>query len=319
MINSLDMGGSYFNPQKPCQKTGHKALNRLESLGLTEPGPGRKREGKNPKKTLTSPSSLASLSTPEDQNPFKRNSLCSSEELLPSRRRSSTSPATAAVRTSPRVVATPLFVALPRLFAELPLCFAVLLPPFHRASAALQPSSSSLGSSESKNHTIGLAHSKFAFALRNTVGLSRLFPQPKPKEKKDIWPHLAATALALLVEVESESNAVMEFCPTCGNMLQYEQPNLGRPSRFYCPTCPYVCHIENMVKIKRKQLLVRKEIEPVISQDDMKNAPTAEVPCPRCSHDKAAYTEFQTRSADEPATIFYLCLNEKCKHQWRED
>ncbi|RYR52835.1 hypothetical protein Ahy_A06g027704 [Arachis hypogaea] len=227
MINSLDMGGSYFNPQKPCQKTGHKALNRLESLGLTEPGP-------------------------EDQNPFKRNSLCSSEELLPSRRRSSTSPATAAVRTSPRVVATPLFVALPRLFAELPLCFAVLLPPFHRASAALQPSSSSL------------------------VGLSRLFPQPKPKEKKDIWPHLAATALALLVEVESESNAVMEFCPTCGNMLQYEQPNLGRPSRFYCPTCPYVCHIENMVKIKRKQLLVRKEIEPVISQDDMKNAPTAE-------------------------------------------
>ncbi|XLU59575.1 hypothetical protein S245_018784 [Arachis hypogaea] len=124
MINSLDMGGSYFNPQKPCQKTGHKALNRLESLGLTEPGP-------------------------EDQNPFKRNSLCSSEELLPSRRRSSTSPATAAVRTSPRVVATPLFVALPRLFAELPLCFAVLLPPFHRASAALQPSSSSLGSSES--------------------------------------------------------------------------------------------------------------------------------------------------------------------------
>lgn len=30
------------------------------------------------------------------------------------------------------------------------------------------------------------------------------------------------------------------------------------------------------VKIKRKQRLVRKEIEPVISHDDMKNAPTAE-------------------------------------------
>ncbi|QHN85516.1 uncharacterized protein DS421_16g538100 [Arachis hypogaea] len=123
MINSLDMGGSYLNPHKPCQKTGHKPLNRPEPLGLIEPGSGR---------------SLASLSTPEDQNPFERNSLCSSEELLPSRGRSSTNPATAAVRASPRVVATPLFVALPRLFAELPLCFAVLLPPFHRASAALQ-------------------------------------------------------------------------------------------------------------------------------------------------------------------------------------
>lgn len=42
------------------------------------------------------------------------------------------------------------------------------------------------------------------------------------------------------------------------------------------------------------------------------------VPCPKCNHDKAAYTEFQTRSADEPATIFYLCLNEKCRHQWRD-
>ena len=39
----------------------------------------------------------------------------------------------------------------------------------------------------------------------------------------------------------------MEFCPTCGNMLQYELPYMGRPSRFYCPTCPYVCYIENRV------------------------------------------------------------------------
>ncbi|KAK7339632.1 hypothetical protein VNO77_20310 [Canavalia gladiata] len=111
----------------------------------------------------------------------------------------------------------------------------------------------------------------------------------------------------------------MEFCPTCGNMLQYELPDLGRPSRFFCAACPYVCHIENRVKIKRKQRLVRKEIEPVISPDDMKNAPKTEEPCPRCNNPENAYTEFQTRSADEPATIFYLCLNGKCRHQWRRD
>lgn len=46
---------------------------------------------------------------------------------------------------------------------------------------------------------------------------------------------------------------------------------------------------------------------------------SAVVTCPNCSHDKAAYTEFQTRSADEPASIFYQCLNDKCKHNWRED
>jgi DNA-directed RNA polymerase subunit M/transcription elongation factor TFIIS len=26
----------------------------------------------------------------------------------------------------------------------------------------------------------------------------------------------------------------------------------------------------------------------------------------------------QTRSADEPSSIFYRCQNSKCKHQWQE-
>ncbi|KHN40310.1 hypothetical protein glysoja_000808 [Glycine soja] len=68
----------------------------------------------------------------------------------------------------------------------------------------------------------------------------------------------------------------MEFCPTCGNMLQYELPYMGRPSRFFCSACPYVCLIENRVEIKRKQRLVSKEIEPIFSEDDMTNAASTE-------------------------------------------
>ncbi|XP_047178645.1 DNA-directed RNA polymerase III subunit RPC10-like [Vigna umbellata] len=111
----------------------------------------------------------------------------------------------------------------------------------------------------------------------------------------------------------------MEFCPTCGNMLQFELPYLDRPARFFCSACPYVCHVNNRVKIKRKQRLVKKEIEPIISPDDMKNAPKTEATCPYCGHGEAAFKEFQTRSADEPATLFYCCLNDKCQKQWRED
>ncbi|KAG5009795.1 hypothetical protein AAZX31_07G124300 [Glycine max] len=110
----------------------------------------------------------------------------------------------------------------------------------------------------------------------------------------------------------------MEFCPTCGNMLQYELPYMGRPSRFFCSACPYVCLIENRVEIKRKQRLVSKEIEPIFSEDDMTNAASTEATCPFCGHGKAAFKEFQTRSADEPATLFYKCLNNECKKQWRE-
>ncbi|KAK6918173.1 Zinc finger, TFIIS-type [Dillenia turbinata] len=111
----------------------------------------------------------------------------------------------------------------------------------------------------------------------------------------------------------------MEFCPTCGNFLQYELPHMGRPARFFCPTCPYVCQIEAKVKIKKKQRLVKKEASLVIPEKDTENMPKIDVPCPNCSHGKAAFQQHQIRKADEGPTTFYKCLNEKCGHQWSGD
>ncbi|PWA35914.1 transcription factor S [Artemisia annua] len=110
----------------------------------------------------------------------------------------------------------------------------------------------------------------------------------------------------------------MEFCPTCGMLLKYELPHMSTPARFFCPTCPYVGQIEPKVKISRKQRLVKKEVDPIITKDDMTNAPkTDQAHCPNCGHNIAAYIQFQTRSADEPMTINFTC--EKCNHCWRED
>ncbi|THG04832.1 hypothetical protein TEA_010446 [Camellia sinensis var. sinensis] len=85
----------------------------------------------------------------------------------------------------------------------------------------------------------------------------------------------------------------MEFCPTCGILLQYELPHMSRPARFFCPTCPYVCNLEAKVKIKRRQHLVKKEIEPIFSKDDMKNGPTTEATCPNCGFGKAVFQQMQ--------------------------
>ncbi|KAK9669301.1 hypothetical protein RND81_13G122500 [Saponaria officinalis] len=108
----------------------------------------------------------------------------------------------------------------------------------------------------------------------------------------------------------------MEFCPTCANLLQYE---MRSPARLFCRTCPYVCAIMPKVKIRRAVKLDNKEATPVAAVGEKNVGPTTDAPCPKCRHGKAAYHQMQTRSADEPMTIFYKCLNDSCGHQWRED
>uniref|UniRef100_A0A1J3DJL8 DNA-directed RNA polymerase subunit n=1 Tax=Noccaea caerulescens TaxID=107243 RepID=A0A1J3DJL8_NOCCA len=103
----------------------------------------------------------------------------------------------------------------------------------------------------------------------------------------------------------------MEFCPTCGNMLRYDR------SRFFCSTCPYIACIERQVEIKKKQLLVKKSIEPVVTKEDIPKEAETETSCPRCGHDKAYFRSMQIRSADEPESRFYRCL--KCELTWREE
>ncbi|CAH9051791.1 unnamed protein product [Cuscuta europaea] len=109
----------------------------------------------------------------------------------------------------------------------------------------------------------------------------------------------------------------MEFCPTCSNLLQFGLPDIDRPAGFRCPTCPYMCAIGPRIKIKRRQHLVRKKLDPVLSVDSLATAQKTKERCPTCGFDEAAFVEMQTRSADEPATRFYKCIG--CGFTWKED
>ena len=40
--------------------------------------------------------------------------------------------------------------------------------------------------------------------------------------------------------------------------------------------------------------------------------------CPKCEHSKAYFMQMQTRSADEPMTIFFKCCNPDCGHRWNK-
>ena len=62
--------------------------------------------------------------------------------------------------------------------------------------------------------------------------------------------------------------------------------------------------------------LIEKKTKRDASKCDKKvGASTAMFTCSRCKSKNCTYYEMQTRSADEPATIFITCLN--CDKHWR--
>lgn len=108
---------------------------------------------------------------------------------------------------------------------------------------------------------------------------------------------------------------MIAYCPTCANMLLVEYDGVG-DLRYFCQTCPYIYKIDR--KLSKKVPLKRKEKDDVLGGDEeWKNVAQTEATCPECNNHKAYYQELQTRSADEPATLFFKCV--KCGHQWREN
>ncbi|KAF4525744.1 hypothetical protein B566_EDAN002004 [Ephemera danica] len=104
------------------------------------------------------------------------------------------------------------------------------------------------------------------------------------------------------------------FCPWCGNMLNLSSTEADMMA-FYCKSCPYtepVTH-EYCTKLETKN----KEMDDVLGgQEAWKDCAATEVVCPNCLHEKAFFLQIQTRSADEPMTIFYMCCG--CSHRWKD-
>lgn len=105
----------------------------------------------------------------------------------------------------------------------------------------------------------------------------------------------------------------MQFCPTCGNILLIDaSKTVSTVNRLFCRTCPY--HIEVKKDIRRRIYLNKEKVDDEIFENT--KGATTDAKCEQCGHKKAYLKELQTRSADEPATIFYKC--EKCGFQWNE-
>lgn len=104
----------------------------------------------------------------------------------------------------------------------------------------------------------------------------------------------------------------MYFCPFCNNFLIPEQ----QQSLFLaCTTCPYIYRLNTIqTQIQKNKV---KEIDKIAGEeDDIKYANKCQIKCLKCPNDEALFVEIQTRSADEPMTIFYQCT--KCHYNWKD-
>lgn len=103
----------------------------------------------------------------------------------------------------------------------------------------------------------------------------------------------------------------MKFCPKCGRILIPEK--IKGKSYLVCKKCGY------KEESKRKLVIVsgykEESKEVVVAGENKESLPIADVICPKCGNQKAYWFMQQTRSADEPPTIFYKCT--KCGYSWR--
>jgi len=67
----------------------------------------------------------------------------------------------------------------------------------------------------------------------------------------------------------------------------------------------------------KEATLKKKQVDDVLGGEEAwKNVQKTQAVCPECRNDEAYFREIQTRSADEPATIFYRCT--RCAKTWKE-
>ena len=65
-----------------------------------------------------------------------------------------------------------------------------------------------------------------------------------------------------------------------------------------------------------KEMIERKMLRDASKISDNTQASTDMFTCRKCKSKRCTYYEMQTRSADEPATVFITCLN--CGKNWRQ-
>jgi len=106
-------------------------------------------------------------------------------------------------------------------------------------------------------------------------------------------------------------------CPLDGTLLQIQLPlSTEDVTYFRCSTCLYSCKIEQRVQTTNFSKN-KKQVDDILGgAAAWENVDRTAAVCPKCSHGEAYFLQMQIRSADEPMSVFYKCVN--CSFQWND-
>jgi DNA-directed RNA polymerase subunit M len=108
---------------------------------------------------------------------------------------------------------------------------------------------------------------------------------------------------------------MLRFCEKCGGLLLVKKKR--KTTSLICRNCGKKYRLSKGERItiteepheeKRKIVILKKD-------EGLEELPTTKIMCPKCENMEAYWWMQQTRSADEPPTIFYRC--KKCGYSWR--
>ena len=155
------------------------------------------------------------------------------------------------------------------------------------------------------------------FSLFNAEPLSACNFDPPPRH----------TTITLRNHVH-QHRCIMWFCPLDGTLLQIITTSNSNSSSssmfnnesstqlFACTTCPYSQQIHTS-QIQKSYPINRKKVDDILGgANAWVNVDRTSAVCPSCSCGEAYFMQMQIRSADEPMSVFYKCV--QCSHQWND-
>ncbi|KAJ4453718.1 putative DNA-directed RNA polymerases II; IV and V subunit 9B [Paratrimastix pyriformis] len=137
----------------------------------------------------------------------------------------------------------------------------------------------------------------------------------------EIVPVPGALQIVFVMAEQKQPGVSMKFCPECNFMLYPHEDKVRHKLGYQCKQCGHTePATESCVGITR--VLASSEREYVQVSHDLSLDPTLprtnNVPCPRCGHDEAAFTQSNTSRGDEGISLLFICTNPQCGYQWLE-